>query len=76
MNEDLRNALEDLSLVIQDMDLSEEAKIAHLNLIEEVLKNPSEANLKALLVVLETTSKLDNLAIKGTIDQLKIATDL
>ncbi len=76
MNEDLRNALENLSFTIQDMDLSEDAKNEYLNLITEVMKDPTVPNLKALLVVLDTTSKLDKLAIEGVIDQLKVALDL
>ncbi len=76
MNDDLIRELEDLSLDIQDMDLSEDAKIETINLIQEVVKDPSVANLKALLVVLDTMRKLNKLAVEGVIDQLKVAIDI
>ena len=76
MNDDLIRELEDLSLDIQDMDLSEDAKIETINLIQEVVKDPSVANLKALLVVLDTMRKLNKFAVEGVIDQLKVAIDI
>jgi hypothetical protein len=74
MNDELKVAMEDLALTIQDLDLSEEAKAHHLKLIAEVIKNPTKPNFEALLVVLEATAKMDNIAIQGLIDDLKTAT--
>lgn len=74
MNEELKVAIEDLALAIQDLDLSEEAKAHHLKLISEVIKNPTKENLQALLVVLEATSKIGDITLRNLIDDLKVAT--
>jgi hypothetical protein len=76
MNDELKSSIQDLVLLIQDLDISDEAKAEHLNLIDKVVSDPSSANIEALLVVLEALAEMHNLSIQETIDELKVTTQV
>jgi hypothetical protein len=76
MNEELKNTLEDLVLIIQDLDLTDEAKAANIKLIQAVMQNPTQPNLQALLVVLEAMEEIDKQSIRDSIDTLKMSVDM
>lgn len=76
MTEELKNAIQDLVLEMEQLDISEEAKEANLDLIMKVLEDPTTPNLQALLITLEALGELSSLRVKQTIDDLKLAVDM
>lgn len=76
MNEELRSTLEDLVLIIQDLDLTDEAKAQNIKLIQTVMENPTEPNIQALLVVLEAVEEVSKQSVKDSIDTLKASLDV
>ncbi|MDD2578077.1 MAG: hypothetical protein PHP96_01660 [Candidatus Dojkabacteria bacterium] len=76
MTEELKNAIQDLVLEMEQLDISEEAKEANLELIMKVLEDPTTPNLQALVITLEALGELSSLRVKQTIDDLKVAVDM
>ena len=76
MTEELKNAIQDLVLEMEQLDISEEAKEANLELIMKVLEDPTTPNLQALVITLVALGELSSLRVKQTIDDLKVAVDM
>ena len=64
MTEELKNAIQDLVLEMEQLDISEEAKEANLELIMKVLEDPTTPNLQALVITLEALGELSSLRVK------------